>query len=67
MTPRYEAGVREFLRRASLIRLSQVAGRRGHEGRSETVAINPMMMAGGTGPTVIVPNNANTQLRDRIG
>ena len=31
------------------------------------MAINPMMMAGGTGPTVIAPNNANTQLRDRIG
>jgi len=31
------------------------------------MAINPTMIAGGTGETMIVLNDANTQLRDRIG
>ena len=31
------------------------------------MAMNPTMMAGATGATTIVPNDANTQLRDCIG
>ena len=31
------------------------------------MAMNPTMMSGATGATMVVLNGANTQLRDRIG